>query len=193
MKKLAYTCLFHLQILCICRIIRSTQSYIFPIHLSEDIIPAAVFYATVTPLLLYFVIKKTIIEPLNADQKQRNIDKTKEVNKARMMERKVEAESAVQLMQRIYHRICNDEEKSNGLLVLSAWYGHFADDFSTPQVADDMGFLENNPNVIDVKIPVQCLVKDGKLLMQAASKVSVISGATWGQKASVFVLKPKFL
>lgn len=67
------------------RLIRSTQSYIFPIHLSEDIIPAAVFYATVTPLVAWFVVKKVIIEPMNADQKQRDIDRNKETNKKRLV------------------------------------------------------------------------------------------------------------
>jgi DnaJ homolog subfamily C member 11 len=154
------------------KIIRSTQSYIFPIHLSEDIIPAAVFYATVTPLLVYFVVKKTIIEPLRADEKQKNISKIQETNKARMKERKLEAESAVALMQKLYQRVCGDEEKNNGLIIISAWYGHFAEDFSSPTHVDEMGFLENDPNVIDVKIPVQCLVKDSKLILQAGSKVS---------------------
>lgn len=65
------------------KIIRATQSYIFPIHLSEEIVPAAVFYATVVPLVSWFVIKKVIIEPMNAEQKQRNIEKIKETNKKR--------------------------------------------------------------------------------------------------------------
>lgn len=66
-----------------CRLVRSSQSYIFPIHLSEEIIPAAVFYATITPLVAWFIIKKTIIEPINAAQRQKNIDKVKEANKKR--------------------------------------------------------------------------------------------------------------
>lgn len=65
------------------RLIRSSQSYIFPIHLSEDIIPAAIFYATVTPLVAWFVVKKVIIEPMNAEQRQRDIDRVKETNKKR--------------------------------------------------------------------------------------------------------------
>lgn len=65
------------------KLIRSTQSYVFPIHLSEDIIPAAIFYATVTPLVAWFVVKKVIIEPMNAEQKQRDIDRIKETNKKR--------------------------------------------------------------------------------------------------------------
>lgn len=74
---------YNLNFLSFIRLIRSTQSYIFPIHLSEDIIPAAVFYATVTPLVAWFVIKKVIIEPMNAEQKQRDIDRIKETNKKR--------------------------------------------------------------------------------------------------------------
>lgn len=51
--------------------------------MSEDIVPAAVFYATVTPLVAWFVLKKAIIEPMNAEQKQRDIDRIKETNKKR--------------------------------------------------------------------------------------------------------------
>lgn len=65
------------------RLVRSTQSYVFPIHLSEEIIPAAVFYATITPLVAWFVIKKTIIEPMNAEQQKRKIEKVREVNQKR--------------------------------------------------------------------------------------------------------------
>lgn len=67
------------------KIVRSTQSYIFPIHLSEEIVPAAVFYATVVPLVSWFVLKKIIIEPMNAEQRQRNIEKIKETNKKRFV------------------------------------------------------------------------------------------------------------
>lgn len=62
---------------------RSSQSYIFPIHLSEEIIPAAIFYATVTPLLAWFVLKKTIIEPMSKEQKEKEVEKMKETNQKR--------------------------------------------------------------------------------------------------------------
>lgn len=67
------------------RLIRSSQSYIFPIHLSEEIVPAAIFYATFTPLVVWFVVKKTILEPMDAEQKLRNIEKIKEANKKRLI------------------------------------------------------------------------------------------------------------
>lgn len=62
---------------------RSSQSYIFPIHLSEEIIPAAIFYATVTPLLAWFVLKKMIIEPMSKEQKEKEVEKMKETNQKR--------------------------------------------------------------------------------------------------------------
>lgn len=145
--------------------IRSTQTYIFPIHLSEEIIPAAVFYATVTPLIAWFLIKKGLIEPMNAEQKQRDIDKTREANRTRMGERRKEAESAISLMSATYDRIVNDEEKRNGLIILKALYGR-------AELVEDA--LDENTEVIDVKIPVQCLVKDSRLILHKAKKVNIL-------------------
>uniref|UniRef100_U5EWB7 Putative molecular chaperone dnaj superfamily n=1 Tax=Corethrella appendiculata TaxID=1370023 RepID=U5EWB7_9DIPT len=153
------------------KIIRSSQTYLFPIHLSEEIIPAAIFYSTVTPLIAYFVIKKIIIEPMNAEQKQRNIDKVKEQNKVRLAEKRKEAESAISLMSALYKRILGEEQKKNGLIIIRAFYGKFDnDDDASAVIEDEMGFLENNPNIIDVKIPLQCLTKDSCLILQSSSK-----------------------
>ncbi|XP_055313601.1 dnaJ homolog subfamily C member 11 [Sitodiplosis mosellana] len=147
------------------KLIRSTQSYIFPIHLSEDIIPAAVFYATVTPLVAWFVVKKVIIEPMNAEQKQRDIDRIKETNKKRMAEKKREAEAAVDLMSVQYERNYSEEEKRNGLLIVSAIYGKIVD--NSENSSDS---TKNGNQTIDVKIPLQCLVKDSKLVLQESGK-----------------------
>uniref|UniRef100_A0A1B0CWR7 J domain-containing protein n=1 Tax=Lutzomyia longipalpis TaxID=7200 RepID=A0A1B0CWR7_LUTLO len=76
--------------------IRSTQTFIFPIHLSEEIIPAAVFYATVTPLCIFFVVKKLPKE---------------------------EAESSIDLMSATFARIREDESKTKGLIIDVATYG----------------------------------------------------------------------
>ncbi len=42
---------------------RASQSLMFPIHLSNEIVPSAIFYGTVTPLLAYYVVKKLVIDP----------------------------------------------------------------------------------------------------------------------------------
>lgn len=67
------------------KLMRASQTFIFPIHLSEEIVPAAVFYATVTPVLVWFILKKTLVEPMNAEHRQRKIDKIKEQNKKRFV------------------------------------------------------------------------------------------------------------
>ena len=35
----------------------------FPIHLSNEIVPSAIFYGTVTPIIAYYVVKRLIIDP----------------------------------------------------------------------------------------------------------------------------------
>lgn len=145
------------------KIIRSTQTFVFPIHLSEEIIPAAVFYATITPLLTWFILKKTVIEPMNAEQKQRDIDKVKETNRQRIIEKKKEAEAAVDLMKATVERIIADEEKKKGLLIIEARYGKFMEESGDTDAS-------NNDITIDVTIPLQCLVRDSKLLLHNASK-----------------------
>uniref|UniRef100_A0A182MMY3 J domain-containing protein n=1 Tax=Anopheles culicifacies TaxID=139723 RepID=A0A182MMY3_9DIPT len=152
-------------------IIRSTQTYLFPIHLSEEIIPAAIFYATVTPLLTYFVLKKMLFDPMNEATKQKNIERVKETNSARMAEKRKEAESAISLMGALFERIRKEEIKCEGLIIVSALYGKFSDiENASLEEADDMGFVQQNPLVIDVRIPLQCLVKDSQLTLYSSSK-----------------------
>lgn len=49
-----------------------------------------------------------------------------------------------------------------GLIILNAWYGTFVSDTSQKQ---------EKAKVIDVTVPLQCLVKDSKLILTEASKV----------------------
>ncbi|XP_055694542.1 dnaJ homolog subfamily C member 11 isoform X2 [Lutzomyia longipalpis] len=135
--------------------IRSTQTFIFPIHLSEEIIPAAVFYATVTPLCIFFVVKKLVIEPLNDEKRQKKIEKAKEVNRERMAAKKKEAESSIDLMSATFARIREDESKTKGLIIDVATYGK-ADS------TDEERF--------DVTIPLQCLVRNSQLNLHATPK-----------------------
>lgn len=137
------------------KVIRSSQTFIFPIHISEEIIPAAVFYATATPILVWFVVKKVIIDPMNADQKRREVEKAREGNKQRMAEKKREAESSIELMSATLSRIQEDETKRHGLVILSAVYGKLDDD---------------ETERVDVTIPLQCLVKGSKLILFNGSK-----------------------
>ncbi|XP_053961871.1 dnaJ homolog subfamily C member 11 [Anastrepha ludens] len=142
------------------KIVRSNQSYIFPIHLSEEIVPAAVFYATVTPILAWFFIKKSILDPMRLERKNSEIEKKKRSNEQRLTRQRQEAYAAVELMQRTYERIVSEESSRGGLIITRATYGQFEDDNSN--------FLESAS--LDVTIPLQCLVKDSTLILYQSSK-----------------------
>lgn len=49
-----------------------------------------------------------------------------------------------------------------GLIILNAWYGKFVTDNSRKH---------DRARVIDVTVPLQCLVKDSKLVLTETSKV----------------------
>ncbi|XP_004526411.1 dnaJ homolog subfamily C member 11 [Ceratitis capitata] len=142
------------------KIVRSNQSYIFPIHLSEEIVPAAVFYATVTPVLMWFFVKKTILDPMRLERKNAEIEKTKRSNEQRLTRQRQEAHAAVELMQHTYERIVSEESNRNGLIITKAIYG---------QMEDSSINLRENA-FIDVTIPLQCLVKGGTLVLYRSSK-----------------------
>lgn len=52
--------------------------------------------------------------------------------------------------------------RSSGLIIVNAWYGKFVNDKSRKS---------EKVKVIDVTVPLQCLVKDSKLILTEASKV----------------------
>lgn len=108
---------------------------------------------------------------MNEAAKQRNIDKLKETNRTRMAEKRREAESAIALMGALYDRVRTDEQKRKGLIIVTALYGKFnPDENVATEQRDDMGFIQHNPNVIDVRIPLQCLVKDSRLTLYGSTK-----------------------
>lgn len=61
---------------------------------------------------------------------------------------------------------------SSGLIIVNAWYGKFVNDKSKKT---------EKVKVIDVTVPLQCLVKDSKLILTEASKVQHVP-AGFGQE-----------
>lgn len=109
------------------RFIRSSQSFNFNIQLSEEIIPAAIFYATTLPIVSYFILKKCILEPMEYEKQRVVVEKKKEMNEEKLVQRRKEAKAAVSLMNAQYERICAEEERSSGLVIIHAFYGKFSD------------------------------------------------------------------
>lgn len=53
------------------RLNRASQTYFFPIHLTDQLLPSAVFYATVGPLVIYLAMHRLIIKPYLRAQKEK--------------------------------------------------------------------------------------------------------------------------
>ncbi|XP_036388244.1 dnaJ homolog subfamily C member 11 [Megalops cyprinoides] len=143
---------------------RASQTYFFPIHLTDQLLPSAVFYATVGPLVVYLAIQRLIIVPYVRAQKEQDLEKQRESLASDIAQKKQEAETAVLLMQESVRRIIEAEESKMGLIILNAWYGKFVTDNSR---------RHERAKVIDVTVPLQCLVKDSKLILTEASKAGL--------------------
>ncbi|XP_012226150.1 dnaJ homolog subfamily C member 11 isoform X2 [Linepithema humile] len=149
------------------RLSRASQAYTFPIHLCDEVLPAPIFYATVAPIITWTVIKKLIIDPVVKERKEREKEKQRELNKSRMMEKQREAKAATELMKETVSRIRAEEESKKGLIITKALYGRFVYPQQDRAPLEESGHRDE---MIDVTIPLQCLVKDSKLILHKASK-----------------------
>lgn len=144
------------------RLTRANQSYNFPIHLCEEIMPSPIFYATVVPLVVYVVVKKGFVEPFLKEQKAKKVEKQRQNNFNKLLEKRKEAQAAQELMMATYTRIKEEEENKKGLVIIKAIYGKI--------LTNDSGDREVSNEVLDVTVPIQCIVKDSKLVMHEHSK-----------------------
>ncbi|XP_049843446.1 dnaJ homolog subfamily C member 11 [Schistocerca gregaria] len=156
---------------------RGSQTYVMPIHLCEEVLPAPVFYATVTPIVIWAVVKKLVVDPIARGAAQREKERQREANKARMAETRREAQAAVELMRATFARVRADEEARRGLVVVRALYGRLmptTTGASTSGGGAAMSDIEDEvgspDEVIDVTVPLQCLVRDSQLVLHESSK-----------------------
>ncbi|XP_071840277.1 dnaJ homolog subfamily C member 11-like [Apostichopus japonicus] len=147
------------------RLVRANQVFLFPVHLSQEICPQAILYGTLTPIAIYFFVKAVIVTPFLKKQKESELEKQRASNRAERERRKQEAETEIRLMQDVVQRNREVETSRQGLILEKAWYGKLVSDVT----ADG----PDNISVIDVTIPLQCQVKDSKLLLTDVSKTSL--------------------
>uniref|UniRef100_A0A8U7NW79 DnaJ homolog subfamily C member 11 n=1 Tax=Corvus moneduloides TaxID=1196302 RepID=A0A8U7NW79_CORMO len=102
--------------------------------------------------------------PQGVSLKIKELEKQRESTASDILQKKQEAEAAVRLMQESVRRIIEAEEARMGLIVVNAWYGKFVNDNSRKN---------EKVKVIDVTVPLQCLVKDSKLILTEASKAGL--------------------
>ncbi|XP_076270710.1 dnaJ homolog subfamily C member 11 isoform X2 [Rhynchophorus ferrugineus] len=143
------------------RLTRANQIYTFPIHLCEEVMPSPVFYATIVPLITYLIVKKGFVEPFIKEEQSKKLEKQKQNNFNKLLEKRKEAMAAQELMQATYNRITEEESKKKGLIIIKAIYG---------KILGESGDGEISSDILDVTVPVQCLVKDSKLTIHEHSK-----------------------
>jgi len=143
---------------------RASQTYTANVRLSDELTVSPVFYGTVVPLLTWAAISRLVIAPYVRQQERQEADKRRQSNRERTAARRREAESAVNLMRETVARNRQAEELRRGLIITAAWYGRIVHASSGDQ-SESAG-----DEVIDVTIPLQCLVKDSKLILQEGSK-----------------------
>ena len=103
------------------------------------------------------------------EQKERNKEKQREINKSMMLEKQKEAKAAIELMKATFSRIRAEEESKRGLIITKALYGRFV--YPQDRVLGEDPSIGLRDEVIDVTIPLQCLVNDSRLVLHNATKV----------------------
>jgi DnaJ family protein C protein 11 len=152
------------------KLIRGNQSYIFPVLLSDEVLPTAIFYGTVCPLLAYFCAKTLIIDPHNKRSEEEEVKKSRRENASKLAERKKEAKSVINLMEATFERVVDQETAKKGLVILRALYGSPE---AIEPLLDDTESVPETAEAFNVTIPLQCLVKDSVLSLPPGSKVNL--------------------
>jgi len=152
-------------VICKLKLTRATQTFLLPIHLSDEIMLQPVFYGTVVPLLAWFTVKKLILNPLEESRKQEAKRKEKEATKEKIAAAKKEAESSLVLMEERYKRIKAEEESKDGLIIERCLFGMLAT--SEEDLKSD---IEVGDEVIDITRQVQCCVENSRLVLWEGSK-----------------------
>lgn len=84
---------------CKLKLTRASQSYLLPIHLSDEVMLQPVFYGTVVPLLAWVTVKKLILNPLEEKKKAEKRRKQKESLREKVLAARKEAEASMNLME----------------------------------------------------------------------------------------------
>lgn len=147
------------------KLVRASMDFNIRIRLSDFVGVAPIFYATTLPLAVYGCIKALAIAPILRNEWLKEIKARKSERVKEVLEKKKVAESAVELMQETMERVVSTEQAKLGLLIVEAWYGKLFD-----HQTDD---VLSEPKVIDVHIPLQCLVADSKLILRESSKANI--------------------
>jgi DnaJ homolog subfamily C member 11 len=71
-----------------------------PIHLSHELIPSAIFYGSLAPIVLFYITKKLLVEPYLREKEKEEAKKLQEKLKSEIKEKKRLALAAVRKSRR---------------------------------------------------------------------------------------------
>ncbi|KPM02769.1 DnaJ-like protein 2 [Sarcoptes scabiei] len=156
------------------KLIRNNQTYIMPIILSEELMPAPIFYGTILPMVAFYLVKNFLWSRYLKKLDQEEDEQKNQFHREETFEQKKQASDFIQLMKDFYDKICDREHKNNGLIIIHAFYGskdsinrlqHQSEDFVDNQSLDD---------IFDFRIALQVLInEDSRLQLTSASKASL--------------------
>ncbi|CAF4234565.1 unnamed protein product [Rotaria sp. Silwood2] len=146
------------------KFIRGSQTFTIPLPLSQDVLPSAIFYATVIPTLAYLLLDRLIIQPFARLEQEREQKKREDEAREKQSERRREAMNAQEVLRSLIEQI-KDKEGSQGLIILEAYYGQLTSIIN-----------ESSLKIIDVSIPLQTLVKDSTLKIETTVSKSNLTG-----------------
>ena len=151
------------------RLSRATMNYVVKFQLSPVLSLQSIFYATLLPVLGYTCIRMLALAPLIHRQQKKEKEEKQAEREMEMTQRKKESEAAVELMKATVERNISFEQARHGLIIVEAWYGCLFDSQRSSSSSDPLA----PPRVIDVVIPLQCLVSDSKLILRENSKALI--------------------
>eukprot|EP00047_Mylnosiga_fluctuans_P005928 m.243678 g.243678 ORF g.243678 m.243678 type:complete len:558 (-) comp14285_c0_seq1:99-1772(-) len=145
---------------------RVRQTYSVPIWLSDALALEPVVYGTAIPALVYVALHRFVIVPYARRQQETKKLETRRRNRALIAQRRREAFAAVQLMQETVARKIEAEEAVGGLIIEEALYGELVT--AADRTASD------DAAVINVTVPLQCMVRESQLITNAYSKADLV-------------------
>jgi DnaJ family protein C protein 11 len=151
---------------------RYAQTLSIPLILSHEWNTNAIIAAIAVPALSIYCFDKLLLKPFVKRKLKLQQENLSAQKRETAEERKKDALEAIELMRATAARRMDEEQKSNGLVILQAWYGSIPLDENNQVITDD---LASSELVIEVTVPIQVLVNSSLLqLPDHISKVNIM-------------------
>ena len=145
---------------------RYAHTFTLPIRFSDRITLQKSLYVHLFPFAVYGLAYVVYNSPLFAWTRMKLNEDASHVREEQL-QKETRRQAEVVLMSEAYERSLAVESERDGLVIREAWFGLLR---SRSGMAEKL-INEGLPCVLDVTVPLQCLVKDSKLVLTDTSKV----------------------